>query len=164
MFLHIVHYVFCTRGERSSIRLFSKNIKIIAKLNIQNFFNSRTGQNSEGLTLKRVFFFFFLYISCSSWVLVLILFGYIYIFISNLFFSLLCDRVIVFKTYLMDNLKDFIFVNVVKYLYLYLSIDSIFPWNVWKHYTRFNLLEFFHKWYKFIFYIVLHCLCWRLLA
>ena len=163
MFLHIVHYVFCTRGERSSIRLFSKNIKIIAKLNIQNFFNSRTGQNSEGLTLKRVFIFFLVYIS-RSWVLVLILFGYIYIFISNLFFSLPCDRVIVFKTYLMDNLKDFIFVNVVKYLYLYLSIDSIFPWNVWKHYTRFNLLEFFHKWYKFIFYIVLHCLCWRLLA
>ena len=110
MFLHIVHYVFCTRGERSSIRLYSKNIKIIAKLNIQNFFNSRTSQNSEGLTLK-----------------VLILFGYIYIFISNLFFSLPCDKVIVFKTYLMDNLKDFIFVNVVKYLYLYLSIDSIFP-------------------------------------
>ena len=120
----------------------------------------------KGLHLKEFIYkykYIYIYIS-RSWVLVLILFGYIYIFISNLFFSLPCERVIVFKTYLMDNLKDFIFVNVVKYLYLYLSIDNIFPWNVWKHYTRFNLLEFFHKWYKFIFYIVLHCLCWRLLA
>ena len=90
--------------------------------------------------------------------------GHICIFISNLFFYLLCERVTVFKNYLIDNLKDFIFVNVVKDLYLHFSIHIIFPWNVWKHHTRFNLLEFFHKWYKFIFYIVLHCLCWRLLA
>ena len=121
----LFHYVFCTGGERSSIRLYSKNIWITAKFNVQNFFNSRTSQNSEGLTLKRVFIFFLVYIS-RSWVLVLILFGYIYIFISNLFFSLLCDRVIVFKTYLIDNLKDFIFVNVVKYLYLYLSVNKYF--------------------------------------
>ena len=83
--------------------------------------------------------------------------GYICIFISNLFFSLLCYRVTVLKNYLIDNLKDFIFVNVVKYLYLYLSIHIIFPWNVWKHTTWFNLLEFFHKRYKFFFYIVLLC-------
>ena len=51
---------------------------------------------------------------------------YLYFYIQ-LFFSLLCDRVTVFKNYLIDNLKDFIFVNVVKYLYLYLSIHIIFP-------------------------------------
>ena len=50
---------------------------------------------------------------------------YLYFYIQLI--SLLCDRVIVFKNYLIDNLKDFIFVNVVKYLYLYLSIHIIFP-------------------------------------
>ena len=76
----------------------------------------------KGLHLKEFFFCIYLMVVEFQYSFYSVIF--IFLYPTYIFFYHVI--VIVFKTYLIDNFKDFIFVNVVKYSYLYLSIDSIF--------------------------------------
>jgi len=62
---------------------------------------------------------------------------YLY-FISNFFFFLPCDRVTVFKNYLIDNLKDFILLMWVN-TYIYIFLSTLFFLEMYESITH-NLI------------------------